>query len=187
MLSSIIQNGDPFLNFVLHSVISGEDTFWLDLFLKGSSKSDNSPTELYKFWIHFSNMQGIYIKMRTWSFSEMLFSFLDILEEPQFFRELQNFCSNDFDSQKDFEEKFLHFGQIMKNSPPEDIFSKFFYPRVFEVCKYCKAKICYSEHFKSIRICEDCCNKYHPEEFDRDNYDDDFDSEPDSDDDDDLY
>ena len=176
-LSSIIQNGDPFLNFVLHSVISGEHTFWLDLFLNGS-------TELCNFWIKFSNMQGIYIKIRTWSFSEMLFSFLDILEEPQFFRELQNFCSNDFDSQKDFEEKFLHFGQNMRNSHPEDIFSKFFYPRVFEVCKYCKAKICYSKYFKLIRICEHCCNKYHPEEFDRANWYDD-DSESDSDDDDD--
>jgi hypothetical protein len=130
-------------------------------------------------------MQGIYIKMRTWSFSEMLFSFLDILKEPQFFRELQNFCSNDFDSQKDFEEKFLHFGQIMKNSPPECIFSKFFYPRVFEVCKYCKAKICYSEYFKTIRICEDCCDKYHRELllFDDIDYDLDSDrySDPDSD------
>jgi hypothetical protein len=183
MLSSIIQNGDPFLNFVLHSVISGEDTFWLDLFLKGSMKSDDSPTELYNFWIHFSNMQGRYIDTITVSFSEMLFSFLDILEEPQFFRELQNFCSEDFDSQKDFEEKFLHFGQIMKNSPPECIFSKFFYPRVFEVCKYCKAKICYHERLKKIRICEECCNKYHRELlFHDDDYD--LDSEPDSDDDD---
>lgn len=177
MLSSIIQNGDPFLNFVLHSVISGEDTFWLDLFLKGSRKSDNSPTKLYNFWIHFSNMQGIYIDRITVSFSEMLFSFLDILEEPQFFSALQNFCSDDFDSQKDFEEKFLQFWQNMKNSPPESIFYNFFYPRVFEVCKYCEAKICYSEHFKSIRICEDCCNKYHREELLFDDIDYDLDSD----------
>lgn len=177
MLSSIIQNGDPFLNFVLHSVISGEDTFWLDLFLKGSRKSDNSPTELYNFWIHFSNMQGIYIDTITVSFSEMLFSFLDILEEPQFFRALQNFCSDDFDSQKDFEEKFLQFWQNMTNSSPESIFSNFFYPRVFEVCKYCKAKICHSEHFKSIRICEDCCNKYHREQLVFDDIDYDLDSD----------
>lgn len=183
MLSSIIQNGDPFLNFVLHSVISGEDTFWLDLFLKGSRKSDNSPTELYKFWIHFSNMQGIYIDRITVSFSEMLFSFLDILEEPQFFSALQNFCSDDFDSKKDFEEKFLQFWKNMKNSPPESIFYNFFYPRVFEVCKYCKAKICYHERLKKIRICEDCCNKYHRELllFDDDDYDPDSDCYSDSD------
>lgn len=180
MLSSIIQNEDPFLNFVLHSVISGEDTFWLDLFLKGSRKSDNSPTELYKFWIDFSNMQGRYIDRITVSFSEMLFSFLDILDELQFFRELQNFCSNDFDSKEDFEEKILHFWQIMKNSPPQSIFSNFFYPRVFQVCKFCKAKIYDHERLKTM--CKNCSGNSHLEEFDcNSDYYSEPDSEPDSD------
>jgi len=168
ILSSIIQNGDSFLNFVLHSVIEemkGEDShiFSLNLVLTSSVNSDPSYTILQQFWVEFSKLRGKYIKERTVSFSEMLFSFLDILEEPQFFRSLQNFCFNDFVSQKDFEEKFLQFWlwQRMINSHPKDIFSKFFYPRVYDRCKRCSGKIYYSNYLKCLKLCQDCCESYH--------------------------
>jgi len=160
-LSSIIQTGDPFLNFVFHSVIHERRDFLyaetLDLFLEGAKNVDSS---LLVFWVHFLNMQGRYLDLgRSVSFSHALTSFLDIVGDPQFFGGFHQFCSQDFNSHYAFQISFLQFCQSMRNSAPENIFGKFFYPRVYEICRICRAKILHSIKLKSLKKCENCFSR----------------------------
>ena len=152
-MSSIIQNGNPFLNFVIHSVIHRRQDC-IDSFLSGDRCS-----ELQEFWVLFENMRGRYVNLgRAVSFSRVLLSFLEILEDPQFFRELSSFLFSEFlgFQGNNLQLSLLEFCQSMINSSTEKSFGDFFYPRVFVICKFCKAKICYSRHLKSLRQCENC-------------------------------
>jgi hypothetical protein len=160
--SSIIQNGDPFLNFIFHSILEGQDSVFyfdsLQLFLNGAKiEEDHSYPEFYRFWVHFKNMRGRYIELgRRVSFSDMFFIFLDILENPHFFGGLQQFCSEKIPTQVQFQQNFTHFVQSMQNTNTDNIFRDFFYPRVYVMCRICNAKIWHSRHCKSIRMCEEC-------------------------------
>jgi hypothetical protein len=162
-LALIIQRGDPFLNFVLHSVVNEERSsfykYFLDLFLKANVMTEeHSKPEIVKFWIDFREMQWKYLLFlkREFSFSQILMKFLEILENPQFFRGITCFCSQTFCSKQAFEADFFQFCQTMRNSPTEDSFAVFFYPRVFEICRKCGAKIRYSRQLKRLKLCEDC-------------------------------
>lgn len=162
-LALIIQRGDPFLNFVLHSVVNEERSsfykYFLDLFLKANVMTEeHSQPEIVKFWINFQNMQWKYLIFlkREFSFSQILMKFLEILEDPQFFGGIRRLCSQTFCSKQAFEADFFQFCQTMRNSPTGDIFSMFFYPRVFEICKKCGRKIRTSMQLKRLRICEEC-------------------------------
>jgi hypothetical protein len=162
-LALIIQRGDPFLNFVLHSVVNEERSsfykYFLELFLKANVMTgEDSKPEIVKFWIDFREMQWKYLLFlnREFSFSQILMKFLEILEDPQFFRGITCFCSQTFCSKQAFEAVFFQFCQTMRNSPTEDSFAVFFYPRVFEICKKCGRKIRTSMQLKRLRICEEC-------------------------------
>ncbi len=161
-LASIIQKGDSFLNFVLHSVVNEERSsfykYFLDLFLKANVMTeDHSQPEIVRFLIIFQNMQWKYKYLgRTVSFSELFWKFIEILEDPQFFGGITYLCSQTFCSKQAFEAELFQFCQTMRNSPTEDSFSVFFYPRVFEICRKCGAKIRYSMQLKRLKLCEDC-------------------------------
>ena len=161
-LSSIIQKGDSFLNFVLHSVVNEERSsfykYFLDLFLNADVMTGyHSQPEIVSFWIIFQNMQWKYLNLgRTVSFSELFWKFLEILEDPQFFGGIRYLCSKTFCSKQAFEAEFFQFCQIMRNSFPEEVFSEFFYPRVFILCKNCRAKIRRSRQLKKLGLCEKC-------------------------------
>ena len=161
LLASIIQNGDSFLNFVLHSVVNEKRSsfykYFLDLFLKAVMTEDHSQPEIVSFLILFQNMQWKYLNLgREISFSELFWKFLEILEDPQFFGGITYLCSQNFCSKQAFEAELFQFCQIMRLSFPDEVFSEFFYPRVFEICRKCGAKICYSRQLKHLRLCEDC-------------------------------
>jgi hypothetical protein len=161
-LASVIKRGNSFLNFVLHSVVNGERSsfykYFLDLFLHSDVKDEKgSQSDFVNFWIDFQNMRWKYISLgRTVSFSKVFWKFLEILEDQQFFDGISHLCSKKFSSKTEFESEFFQFSQSMQNSFPEDCFSEFFYPRVFELCKVCKTRICYSRHLKFIGYCEKC-------------------------------
>ena len=165
-LASVIQKGDSFLNFVLHSVVNGERSsfykYFLDLFLNAHVMDEKgSVSNFIIFWVDFQNMRWKYLNLgRTVSFSEVFWKFLEILEDPQFFHGIRDLCSQNFSSKTEFEAVFFQFCQIMRNSFPEEVFSDFFYPRVFVLCKVCKTKICRSKHLKSIRYCEECVRRH---------------------------
>jgi hypothetical protein len=160
-----IQAGRPELNFALHSVVH-EQNHWLyqiilDLFLNGAIEVNGCRPELCKFWNHFSNMRGKYADTRIVQFSEMLSAFFRILEDPQFFKSLQLFCSNDFDDSLSFgcQIPFSVFCQSIRGTMIEAIFRDFFYPRVYVLCKFCIAKILYDESLKRMQTCAECCRK----------------------------
>ena len=161
-LSSIIQNGDPFLNFIFRSILEGQDSVFyfdaLQLFLNGAKiVEDSSYPEFVKFWVQFKNMRGRYIESgRRVSFSDMFFIFLDILENPYFFGGLRQFCSEKFTTQAQFQQIFAHFVQIMQNTAADQIFREFFYPHVFVRCKNCHTEIYTSRYLKLIKMCETC-------------------------------
>jgi len=155
LLASIIQNGDSFLNFVLHSVVNEKRSsfykYFLDLFLNADVMTeDHSQPEIVRFLILFQNLG------REISFSELFWKFLEILEDPQFFGGIRYLCSKTFCSKQAFEAEFFQFCQIMRNSFPEEVFSEFFYPRVFILCKNCRAKIRRSRQLKNLSLCENC-------------------------------
>jgi hypothetical protein len=161
-LASVIQKGDSFLNFVLHSIINGERSsfyeYFLDLFLHSDVKDEKgSESNFVKFWIDFQNMRWKYLRLgMTVSFSEVFWKFLEILEDPCFFDGIRHFCCQNFSSKEEFEAEFFQFCQRMKNSIPEEIFSEFFYPRVYVLCKVCRAKICNYRRLKLMRLCKKC-------------------------------
>jgi hypothetical protein len=162
-LASIIQEGVPFLNFVLHSVVNEERSsfykYFLDLFLKANVMTgEDSKPEIVKFWIDFREMQWKYLLFlnREFSFSQILMKFLEILEDPQIFRGITYLCSQTFCSKQAFEAELFQFCQTMRNSPTENSFAVFFYPRVFEICRRCGAKIRTSMQLKRLRFCEKC-------------------------------
>jgi hypothetical protein len=159
-----VQAGRPEWNFALHSVVH-EQNHWLyqiilDLFLNGAIEVNGCRPELCKFWNQFSNMRGKYADTRTVPFSEMLSAFFRILEDPQFFERLQLFCKNDFDGLSfGCQIPFSVFCQSIRATEIEAIFRDFFYPRVYVLCKFCRAQILYLESLKRMRVCGQCCEE----------------------------
>jgi len=162
-LTSTIQYGDSFLNYIFNYVIHARhDCMYvetLDLFLNGATGSEHS--RFQEFWIGFNNMRGRYDDLgRVVSLTEVLDCFVKILDDPQFFSELQRVCTQDFDSQSLFEEHFLQFSRVLRHSPTYETFARWFYPRLYVVCKICKTKIRHSRHLKSIKLCEKCVKNH---------------------------
>ena len=160
-----IRAGRPEWNFALHCVVH-EPKHWLyqvilDLFLTGAIEVDGQRSELWKFWNHFSNMRGKFFDTRPVSFSEMLSAFFTVLDNSQFLKRLQDFCSNDFEGPSLCCQipPFSDFFQSIRNTEIEEIFSYLFEPRVYVFCKFCRAKILYVESLKRMRICGRCCEE----------------------------
>lgn len=158
-LSSTIQHGDSLLNYIFNYVIHARDNCMyyelLNLFLKGASGSEHS--RFHRMWFDFNNMRGRYAdRERVVFLAEVLDCFVKILNDPQFFSELKQFCTQNFDSLSLFEDRFLQFSRVLKDSPAKDSFARWFYPRFYVLCKNCNAQIRYSRHLKSIRFCEKC-------------------------------
>jgi hypothetical protein len=156
-LTSTIQYGDSFLNYIFNYVIhASHDCMYvetLDLFLNGATGSEHS--RFQEFWIGFNNMRGRYDALgRVVSLAEVLDCFIKILDDPQFFSELQRVCTQDFDSQRLFEDHFLQFSRAYET------FARWFYPRLYVVCKICKTKVLHSRHLKSLKLCEKCVENH---------------------------
>jgi len=177
--SSSIQQGDSFLNYIFNYVIHARDHCMyddtLELFLKGASGSEHS--RFHRIWFEFNNMRGRYVDLgRVVSLAEVLDCFIRILNNPQFFSELKQFCTQNFDSLSLFEDRFLEFSHVLKDSPAYDSFAQWFYPRFYVPCKNfaCKTEIRYSRHLKSIKLCEKCVRHHSSSGWDGSWSDDDY-------------
>jgi hypothetical protein len=156
--TAIIQHGDSFLNYIFNYVIHARDDSMyvetLELFLDGATGSEHS--RFQEFLYKFNTMRGRYIDLeRDFSLAEVIDGFVKILDDPQFFSELHRVCMQDIN-----EERFLQLSSVLRNSRAHHIFERWFYPRVYVICTYCKIQIHYSRHLKSIKACEHCAENH---------------------------
>lgn len=162
-LSSAIQTGDSFLNYIFNYVIHAKRDWMyvetLDLFLEGATDSEHNTFQ--NFWTGFNNLRGRYVDLgRVVSLAEVLDRYVEVLENSPFFEELQRFCTLEFGSQSLFEEQFLQFSHILVDNPAHETFAEWFYPRLYAICKVCDTKIYESRRLKSASLCKICVKKH---------------------------